>query len=56
MDAYRDGLAKEQHRLVMMDVWSALYDDAERRRNRPSAYNEKLLRQTDEMDRLELVD
>ncbi|MGY1449350.1 hypothetical protein ACW582_19510 [Pseudomonas chlororaphis] len=56
MKAITERIAHEQHRLIAINDWFLLYDDAERKRDCPSTHHEELLRQADEMDRLDLVD
>ena len=56
MNAITQQIDQEQRRLAAVNRWFLLYDDVERRRDCPSSHYEELLRQVDEMDRMQLID
>lgn len=55
MNAYTEQLTAEQRQAAALDRWFALFDDHALRRDCPSTWHERLLRQADELDRLGLV-
>ena len=57
MTSFNHQLTPLQHqRLCALDAWHRALDDGTLRRHCPDAYNEELLRQADEVDRIGLVD
>jgi len=56
MNAFTKPVGAEQRRLEAITRWFVTFDDQAIRRNCPSSYHEELLRQADEMDRLDLID
>lgn len=46
----------ERRKRLAVDQWFTLFDDLDLRRECPSTYHERLLREADELDRLGLVE
>lgn len=55
MNALSGQISVEQRRLEAINRWFCLFDDVERRRDCPSSHYDELLRQAEEMNRLDLV-